>query len=383
MRRFAVYALLAVPLAAQDPDAGRPRARAAGVVVGSLPPGPLDAITDVAGVRVGHCTVREGDDVRTGVTVVLPHAGNLFADKVPCGIHVLNGFGKLAGSTQVDELGELETPIALTNTLAVGTAVQALVAWTLQQPGNESVRSVNAVVGETNDGRLSAIRRLPVRAEHVAAALAAAADGAFACGAVGAGTGTICCGFKGGIGTASRRVGAFTVGVLVQSNFGGRLRLGGRELLPAAAAAPAGPGGPAGAGGRTGRDDRQPQDDGDERGSCMIVIATDAPLLARNLQRLAARAFAGMARTGASFSNGSGDYAIAFSTAAALRIRAGAERTGGEELANAAMTPLFLAVAEATEAAIVDSLCAAAAARGNGVEVPALPVDAARAALQR
>lgn len=363
-----VAALITMSFAATAQDPPRPRAGAAGIAIGTLPRGPLDAITDVAGVQVGHCTVTDGKDVHTGVTVVLPHGGNLFAERVPCAIHVMNGFGKLAGSTQVDELGELETPIALSNTLAVGTVVDALVAWTLARPGNERVRSVNAVVGETNDGRLDDIRSQPVTRAHVEAALAAARPGAFACGAVGAGTGTVCLGYKGGIGTASRRVGDYTLGVLVQTNFGGTLTIAGVPMpdLP------------------TTGDTAAPDSGKDERGSCMIVIATDAPVDARNLKRLAARAFAGMARTGASFSDGSGDYAIAFSTAPGLRIhKGGGPLCGGPVLTNAAMTPLFVAVAEATEAAIIDSLCAAVQTTGNGAVVPALPVDAVKARLAR
>ncbi len=312
--------------------------------VGTLVSGPLDAITDVRGVRVGHCTRVEGEDVRTGVTVILPHAGNPFRDKVPAAIAVQNGFGKLVGSTQVAELGELESPIALTNTLSVGTVMDALVGWTLTQPGNEDVRSVNVVVGETNDARLNDIRGRHVRGDDVLRAIATATDGPFDGGSVGAGTGTSCLGFKGGIGTSSRSVDGFTVGVLVQSNFGGRLRVLGHELPPVA----------------------EPPAD---RGSCMIVIATDAPLDARNLQRLATRAFAGMARIGASFSNGSGDYAIAFSTARNRPL-----------LANDAMSGLFVAVADATEQAILDSLLRATTVRGCGRESRAVPIDAVRRA---
>ncbi len=364
----------AMPTPAQDPptaEAPRPRARDLGLRIGPFEPGPRNAITDVPGVRVGHQTIVAGENVRTGVTVVLPHGGNLFQDKVPAGIHVMNGFGKLAGSTQVHELGELESPIALANTLAVGTVLQELVAWSLAQPGNEPVRSVNCVVGETNDGRLNDIRTPSVRPEHVRAALADAAarpdHAPVPEGCVGAGTGTACLGWKGGIGTSSRRVGAFTLGVLAQTNFGGRLRVDGRELPRPR---------------RQGGDDRDetPQ----EHGSCMLVIATDAPLCARNLERLAARAFAGMARAGASFSNGSGDYAIAFSTAPELRIRAGqGPTTGGPVLTNEACSPLFAAVADATEEAIVNSLLAAVTTTGNGATLEALPAGRVRDLLGR
>lgn len=361
-----------MPLPCQDPAPAadpRPRARDLGLGIGPLPTGEHNAITDVAGVRVGHCTLRQGDAVRTGVTVVLPHGEDPFQHKVPAAIHVQNGFGKLAGYTQVRELGELESPIALCNTLSVGTVLDALVGWCLEQPGNEDVRSVNAVVGETNDGLLNDIRGRHVTAAHVRTALAAAAAGPVAQGCVGAGTGTVCFGWKGGIGSSSRRLGGFTVGVLVQTNFGGRLTMAGvpvgQRLRPDAASG----------GGR----DRAP----DERGSCMIVVATDAPLGARDLERLAARSFAGMARTGASFSNGSGDYAIAFSTAPALRRRPGQDSAGAAVLADAALSPLFVAVADATEEAILDSLLLAQTTTGNGTTVPALPIPRLRAELER
>jgi D-aminopeptidase len=335
----------------------RPRTRDVGLAIGTLPTGPLNAITDVPGVRVGHATLRDGDDVRTGVTVVMPHAGNPFRDKVPAAIHVMNGYGKLIGSTQVRELGELESPIGLTNTLNVGKVADALVAWSCEQPGNEELRSVNVVVGETNDGHLNDIRGRHVGEAHVRQALDAAKGGPVEEGAVGAGTGTVCFGWKGGIGTASRTVAGFTVGVLVQSNFGGRLTIAGHpvheQLAPPR------------------RDERR------EDGSCMIVVATDAPLDARNLERLAARAFAGMARTGASFANGSGDYAVAFSTAESLRIRQDRKRTtGGEVLKNDSLSPLFAAVADATEEAILNSLFRAVTTKGRaGRVVEALPIE--------
>ncbi len=329
----------------------RPRVAEAGIRIGTLPPGKHNAITDVAGVRVGHATVHKGDRVRTGVTVVLPHGGNLFRDKVPAAIHVGNGFGKLMGATQVQELGNIESPIALTNTLNVGKVADALVAHMLALPGNEKVRSINVIVGETNDGGLNDIRGRHVEARHVEQALAAAKTGPVAEGSVGAGHGTICFGWKGGIGTASRRAGEYTVGVLVQSNFGGTLRVAGtpvpRHLGPAR------------------KDD----------GSCMIVVATDAPLCHRNLERLAKRALAGMARTGASFSNGSGDYVIAFSTAKELRVRPGGDKTGAAVLKNERMTPLFRAVAEATEEAILNSLFQATTVSSSKRTVSAIPLD--------
>jgi D-aminopeptidase len=329
----------------------RPRVAEAGIRIGTLPPGTQNAITDVAGVLVGHATVHKGDTVRTGVTVILPHGGNLYHDKVPAAIHVGNGFGKLVGTTQVQELGNIESPIALTNTLNVGKVTDALVAHMLAVPGNEEVRSINVIVGETNDGGLNDIRGRHVEARHVEQALAAAKTGPVEEGSVGAGYGTICFGWKGGIGTASRVTGDYVVGVLVQSNFGGSLTVAGtpvhRQLRPRK------------------RDD----------GSCMIVVATDAPLCHRNLGRLAKRALAGMARTGASFSNGSGDYVIAFSTAKELRIRPGSHKTGAPVLKNERMTPLFRAVAEATEEAILNSLFQATTVSSNKRTVEAIPLD--------
>jgi D-aminopeptidase len=357
--------LVCVPMLQPPPDE-RSRPGALGVRIGSLPSGAHDAITDVAGVAVGHCTVRRGDDVRTGVTVVLPHGGNPFRDKVPAAVAVYNAFGKLIGATQVRELGNLESPIALTNTLNAPKVADALIGWILEQPGNEDVRSVNAVVGETNDGWLNDSRGRHVEAEHVREALREARGGPVAGGAVGAGTGTVCFGWKGGIGTASRQVDGWTVGVLVQTNFGGELTIAGapvhRHVQP-----------PRREGGQRRRD-----------GSCMIVIATDAPLQSRNLERLAQRAFAGMARTGASFADGSGDYAIAFSTAPELRVRDDGQRTtGGPELRNDRMSPLFLAAAEATEAAIVDALFRAVTTTGCGRTVEALPVEKVKALLDK
>ncbi|HNR40310.1 MAG TPA: P1 family peptidase [Acidobacteriota bacterium] len=352
--------------AAAEP--ARCRAREMGVVIGILPPGPLNTITDVAGVRVGHVTLIEGRDIRTGVTAVLPHGGNLFREKVPAAIHVANGFGKLAGSTQVNELGEIETPIVLTNTLSVGTAVSAVVAHLLALPGNTDVRSVNAVVGETNDGFLNDIRALAVRPEHVHQAIRAAVGGPVAEGAVGAGTGTVCFGYKGGIGTASRKLphhlGGWTVGVLVQTNFGGILQVNGapvgREL------------------GRYYLKDELSAGGAD--GSCMIVVATDAPLLHRNLRRLAERAVFGLVRTGGTGANGSGDYAIAFSTCPDNRLRPDGPRTLIlRETRNDDLTPLFLAAAEASEEAVLNSLFQAQTTDGlAGHRVDALPLDAVR-----
>jgi len=353
----------------------RPRAREVGLAPGVFDPGPLNAITDVPGVAVGHATLVEGDSVRTGVTVVVPHAGNLFQDKVPGAVFVGNAFGKLAGSTQVDELGTIETPVALTNTLSVGAAIEGLVRWTLDQPGNADVRSVNTLVGETNDGGLNDIRGQHVRPEHVLAALHAARTGPVDEGSVGAGTGTQAFGWKGGIGTSSRTVSAggatFTLGVLVQTNFGGVLTIDGvpvGKILGRHAFAPAAPGG----GGSSQAD-----------GSCMIVVATDAPLDARDLKRLAARAVFGLARTGSSFSHGSGDYAIAFTTAMALRTRVGERAAQARTiLPSEGVSPLFQAALEATEEAVYNSLFRATPVTSGGRTVEAIPLDRVRALLQ-
>jgi D-aminopeptidase len=333
----------------------RPRARDLGLTPGRLEPGPLNAITDVAGVRVGHFTLIGGDHIRTGVTAVVPHPGNLFQEQVPAAMVVGNGFGKLIGFTQVEELGRIETPILLTNTLAVWDAAAALVDHMLGLTGNEKVRSINPVVGETNDGRLNDIRGRHLRKEHFLQALRLARSGPVEEGSVGAGTGTVAFGFKGGIGTSSRRVRDFMLGVLVQSNFGGHLTLDGvpvwRELARTSEASP--------------------------DGSCMIVVATDAPLDARQLRRLARRALAGMARTGASFSHGSGDYVIAFSTAEGLRARSGDGRDVRQQpvLEEGRLSLLFEAVADATEEAILNSLLRATTVVGRGGrEVRALPV---------
>ncbi len=320
----------------------RKRARELGIVPGILPTGSLNAITDVHDVKIGHVTLIEGEDIRTGVTAILPHGGNIFQDKVPAGITVGNGFGKLMGSTQVEELGEIETPILLTNTLAVPRAAEAIIEWTLVQKGNEEVWSVNPVVGETNDGVLNNIRRLAVTKEHVLLAIGIVSSGPVTEGCVGAGTGTICFGWKGGIGTSSRilpaKLGGYTVGALVQTNFGGVLQMDGIPV-----------------GKRLGQYYLKEQvDDASADGSVMIVLATDAPLSERNLKRLAKRGLAGLARTGASMSNGSGDYIIAFSSA--QEVRRTPERRSRiyayPEVPNDLMSPLFQAAIETTEEAI-------------------------------
>jgi len=335
--------------------------RELGIPFGVMPPGPLNAITDVEGVLVGQISVREGDSVRTGVTAILPHGGNVFQDKVPAAIYLGNGFGKLAGYSQVRELGNLETPVILTNTLSVPMAMQGVLDYVLDQPANQNVRSVNAVVGETNDGRLNDIRGRHVTPAHVVTAIEAATGDRPEEGNAGAGTGTVCFGFKGGIGTASRKLpastGGYTVGVLVQTNFGGVLQISGvpvGELL--------------------GQYYLRRQLEGGSDGSCMMVVATDAPLDARNLERLAKRAMLGLARTGGFASNGSGDYVIAFSTHQTVRIAYG---SSGEQqvttLSNNSMSPLFLATVEATEEAIINALFAAETMTSNGFTIEALP----------
>ena len=353
-------------LASDNPE--RPRARDAGVVIGTLSPGPLNAIVDVPGVAVGHATLDQGDgSIRTGVTAILPHGGNLYQQRVPAAIHVANGFGKLLGVTQVRELGELETPILLTGTLGVWQAADAMAGWLLAQPGMEQVRSINPVVGETNDGYLNDIRSRPLRPEHVTQALETATTDNVQEGAVGAGAGTVAFGWKGGIGTSSREVDAagtrYTVGVLVQSNYGGDLVVAGvpvgRHLPDPASYLDAG--------------EEPPVADGD--GSIMIVVATDAPLDSRQLGRLASRAVVGLARTGASMSNGSGDYVIAFSSAPESRRGPGDAVLTPATLSNDAMTPLFVAVAEATEEAILNSMFRATTTRGHRGTVPALPLE--------
>jgi D-aminopeptidase len=338
----------------------RPRAREAGVVVGVLPTGRLNAITDVKGVKVGHVTLIEGENVRTGVTAILAHSGNLFKEKVPAAIYVGNGVGKLIGFTQIEELGNIETPILLTNTLNTPLVADGLIEYMLSLPGNEKVISINPVVGETNDGRLNDIRGRHVRHKHVREAIERASDGPVAEGSVGAGTGTVCFGFKGGIGTSSRVLpksqGGYTVGVLVQTNYGGTLTINGAPV---------------------GRELAVKKQDEQVEGSCMIVVATDAPLLHRNLKRLAKRATLALGRTGSVMSGGSGDYVIAFSSSESLRLRAGSSKKNlPKELANSKMTPLFAAVIEATEEAIYNSLFRATTMTGkDGHKVEALPID--------
>ncbi len=363
MRRDTVFLLLSLLVPASANAQHAARARDLGIVPGTLPPGPLNAITDVAGVRVGQTTVRLGDSVRTGVTAILPHPGNIFLDRVPAAIHVGNGFGKLLGVTQVAELGELETPILLTCTLCVWKAADAMVGWLLAQPGMADVRSINPVVGETNDGYvLNAIRSRPITERDVRAALEGARSGAVEEGSVGAGTGTVAFGWKGGIGTSSRRVAAadstWTVGVLVQSNFGGDLLVLG---VPVGRAL-----------GREGV--RRAEDTQGAKGSIMMVVATDAPLSDRNLHRLAARALVGLGRTGSAMGNGSGDYVIAFSTHPDVRRRYGAARLATTEIGNDEMTGLFQGVAEATEEAIYNSLFTATTVTARDGTVEALPV---------
>jgi D-aminopeptidase len=363
-RLFPAFAALLLSAMAMNAEA-RPRAREAGIAIGVLAPGPLNAITDVAGVRVGHVTLIEGDTVRTGVTAILPHAGNPYQDKLPAGFAVANGYGKFMGSTQIAELGEIETPILLTNTLNVPEAAAGIVDWTLRQPGNEDVRSVNAVVGETNDGFLNDIRARRVTREHALAAIAAARDGPVAEGSVGAGTGTIAFGWKGGIGNSSRRLppglGGWTIGVLVQSNYGGVLDVAGAPVGRVL--------------GRHYLRDQLQTASGD--GSVIIVIATDAPLSDRNLERLARRAFLGIGRTGSPITNGSGDYAVAFSTHPGVRRTAERRRAAAafEELPNELVSPLFQAVIEATEEAVINSLFAAEDMAGHQGRIEALPID--------
>lgn len=368
--------LCAAAIAAQPP---RPRARDLGLAPGVFAPGPINAITDVAGVSVGHTTLIVGDAVRTGVTVVMPHDGNLFQDKVPGAVFVGNAFGKLAGSTQVDELGTIETPVALTTTLSVGAAIEGLVQWTIAQPGNAEVRSVNALVGETNDGGLNDIRGMHVTAAHVRSAIDSARGGPVEEGSVGAGTGTRAFGWKGGIGSASRRLedrhGGFTVGVLVQSNYGGVLTMNGAPV-----------------GKELGRYAYQPQSAGAKPGdatesgdgSCMIIVATDAPIDARDLKRLAARAIFGLARTGSSYSHGSGDFAIAFSTAPALRTRFGETAVQTRTLLPSdAVSPLFQAALEATEEAVYNSLLKATSITSRVGTADAIPVERVTEILRR
>ncbi len=376
--RVLLLVMVAAPggLAAQ---AGRARARDLGVAPGIFAPGPLNAITDVAGVRVGQVTLREGDRVRTGVTAILPHGENAYLSRVPAALHVGNGFGKFAGSTQLAELGEMETPILLTCTLCVWKAADAMAEWMLERPGMQNVRSINPIVGETNDGALNDIRSRPLSAASVRQALERALEptgtGPVDEGSVGAGTGTVAFGWKGGIGTSSRTLpaslGGFTVGVLVQSNFGGVLTVMGapvgRELGQFAFQ----------------RDVTRGAADDTGDGSVIIVIATDAPLSDRNLGRVAARAMMGLGRTGSSASNGSGDYALAFSTAASVRRAWDARRLTTTELANEEMSAIFQATVEAVEEAVFNSLFMATTTTGNGRTVEAIDLDRVRAVLRK
>jgi D-aminopeptidase len=354
----------------------RPRAREAGVVVGVYEPGALNAITDVAGVRVGHTTIHRGDSIHTGITAILPPGNDWFRDRVPASVVVGNGFGKLLGSTQVNELGELETPILLTCTLCVWRAADAMVSWLIDRPGMQDVRSINPVVGETNDGGLNDIRSRPITPDDVVHALESASTGPVEEGAVGAGAGTVAFGYKGGIGTSSRVLpansGGYTVGVLVQTNYGGVLTINGAPV---------------------GRELRAAQQQrggfelasvfGPQDGSCMIVVATDAPVSQAMLQRIASRALAGMARTGSSFSNGSGDYVIAFSTAESVRRRDARTPRSITDLSNDAASPLFQAVIEATEEAIYNSLFKATDTKGARTTVRALPLAETKEILRR
>jgi D-aminopeptidase len=369
MNRLA-FALILLPTMV---SAQRARARDLGVKPGVFPTGALNSITDVKGVRVGQSTVVEGDSVHTGITAILPHDGNLFQDRVPAALFVGNGFGKILGVTQLRELGELETPILLTCTLCVWKAADAMVEWMLAKPGMQNVRSINPVVAETNDGTLNAIRSRPIRPEHVRAALESASGNAVAEGSVGAGAGTIAFGWTGGIGSSSRvlpqSLGGWTVGVLVQTNFGGILQvLGapvGKELGQYSFK----------------RDVETPRERGD--GSIVMVVATDAPLSDRNLERLAARAIMGLSRTGSSASNGSGDYVIAFSTSTKVRRAFNARTIATEEVANEEMSGLFQAVVEATEESIYNSLFMATDVTANGRTVHAIPLDSVKAILAK
>ena len=343
----------------------RPRAREAGIAFGVLPTGPLNAITDVAGVKVGQVTIIEGANIRTGITAILPHGGNLYQDKVPAGFAVGNAYGKFMGSTQIEELGEIETPILLTNTLNVPETAAGIIEWTLKQPGNSDVRSVNAVVGETNDGTLNDIRARRVRPADAIAAIEAAREGPVQEGAVGAGTGTIAFSWKGGIGTSSRKLpanlGGWTVGVLVQTNYGGVLHVAGVPIGQAL--------------GQYYLKDELSKASGD--GSCIVVVATDAPLSDRNLERLAHRGLLGIVRTGSPMTNGSGEYAVAFSTN--LDVRRTPERRAKPsaivDLPNDQVSPLFEAAVEAAEEGAINSLFAAKPMDGNGHHIDALPVD--------
>jgi D-aminopeptidase len=361
-----LFALLVLSFAVFSSE-NRPRLREFGLKTGILTPGQLNAITDVEGVKIGHVTLIEGKNVRTGVTAILPHGGNIFQDKVPAAVYVANGYGKMTGGAQIEELGNIETPIILTNTLSVPTAANALISYTLSLPGNERVASVNAVVGETNDGGLNDIRGRHIEEQHIIEAIKKAASGPVEEGCVGAGTGTVCYSFKGGIGTSSRTLpesrGGYTVGVLVQTNHGGILQINGYPV-----------------GIKLGRYYMSNDVEEVSEGSCMVVVATDAPLDSRNLKRLAKRALLGIPRTGGFYSNGSGDFCIAFSTAPGLRIpyRTDNKTQQLEILWNHQISPLFLAAVEAAEEAILNSLFKAQPMEGNGRRIDALPLDKIR-----
>ncbi len=363
MKNLSLLALLFIFPILVSVAQNRPRER--GIIFGVLPPGENNSITDVPGVKVGHFTKSEGDNIRTGVTAILPHDSNIFQEKVPAAIYAGNGFGKLAGSTQIMELGNIESPIVLTNTLSVAAGIEGVIRYTLAQPGNEKVQSVNAVVGETNDGYLNDIRGMHISPREVVQAIEAAEGGRVAEGNVGAGTGTVCFGWKGGIGSASRKLpeslGGYTVGILVQTNFGGNLQIDGVAV-----------------GEKLGRYPfREAMEKSD--GSCMIVVATDAPVMERNLERMAKRAMMGLAKTGGIASNGSGDYVIAFSTADGLRVPYEAKSgtlDNAEFVRNDDMSSLFMAVIEATEEAIINSLFAAESMEGkDGHYVEKLPLE--------
>ena len=353
-----------LPILAQSNAADssqRPRARELGIAPGVLSPGPLNTITDVEGVRVGQVTIWEGDSVRTGVTAILTHEGNPYQSRVPAGFFQGNGYGKFAGSTQIIELGELETPIVLTNTLSIAQGMEGIISWTLAQAGNENVRSVNAVVGETNDGFLNDIRGRNVLASHVVEAISNATSGPVQEGSVGAGTGTVSFGWKGGIGTSSRKLptslGGYTVGVLVQTNYGGILQIDGVPV-----------------GEELGQYYlKQELDRGDADGSIIVIIATDAPLSDRNLTRMASRAMLAIGRSGSPATNGSGDYALAFSTALEVRREGNLKSSNG--LANANISPLFEAVVEATEESIYNALFKATSVKGANGTVEALSIE--------
>ena len=375
MRRLAaaiaMTAWLLVQGAQAQPAEPRVRARALGLAPGIFAPGQYNAITDVEGVRVGQVTLEEGDNIRTGVTAILPHPGNAYLSRVPAAIHVGNGFGKLIGATQVNELGELETPIVLTCTLCVWQAADAMADWLLRQPGMEDVRSINPVVGETNDGGLNDIRRRPLTEASVVEALQAAQGGPVAEGSVGAGKGTVAFGWKGGIGTSSRKLpaslGGWTIGVLVQANFGGVLQMQGAPV-----------------GVELGRYAFKDAVDGERGdGSVIVVIATDAPLSDRNLRRLASRAMMGLGRTGSSASNGSGDYVIAFSTAQGVRRTFGMQQLETTELPNDQMSAVFQGGVDAVEESVYNALTMATTERGNGITVEAIPLERVREVLRR